>query len=97
MEKNITLRPYDRDVSDDVFSVLFYRDMHERPDGLTEIPAASYQLVISALELMRWEVKPGAEKDALNHTIALVEYLRDEQKDREWMRREMKNKEEVSK
>lgn len=96
MEKTITLRPYDRDISDDVFSVLFYRDMHERPDGLTEIPAASYQLVISALELMRWEVKPGPEKDALNHAIGLVERLREEQKDREWERRKTENKEEVS-
>lgn len=88
MEKNITLRPYDREVVNDIFSALFNNDMPDRPDGLTEIPAASYQLVISALELMRWEVSPGREKDALRTTIALVERLRDEQKEREFARRE---------
>lgn len=87
MEKNITLRPYDREVADDIFSVLFNRDMPDRPDGLTEIPAASYQLVISALELIRWEVSPGRDWEALRTTVALVERLRDEQKEREFARR----------
>lgn len=81
-----TLRPYDYDCADDVFSILFCKTGNVTEDGLTEIPAASYQLIVSALELMLWEVTGTKNRDALKSTISLVERLRDCQKMREWKR-----------
>lgn len=83
--KIVTLKPYDYDVADDVFSVLFYGSDKETEDGYREIPAASYQLVVSALELFRWEVI-GSNYDTLRKATAIVEMLRDKQKVREWKR-----------
>jgi len=52
-EKTITIRPYDYDAQQRVFALLFHGSGMSREDGLTEIPAASYQLVISSLELIK--------------------------------------------
>ena len=39
-DMNMTVKPYDYDVADALFPILF-RTNTEREDGLTEIPAAS--------------------------------------------------------
>lgn len=86
-EKTVTLIPYNREVADDVFSVLFNGSDFDTEDGLLEIPAASYQLAVSALEMIRWEVH-GADREILKKATGIVEMLRDRQKMREWKRRE---------
>ena len=85
-EMNVTLKPYDYDVADDVFSTLFYGSDKETEDGLKEIPAASYQLIVSALDMIRWEVH-GDDYVTLMNTKFLMEKLRDKQKMREWNRK----------
>lgn len=87
MEKTITLRPYDREVSDDVFSVLFNHIEYSTDDGLMEIPSASYQLVVSALESIRWDVS-GDDRKTIKMAISIIEGLRDRQKMREWSRKD---------
>lgn len=86
MEKTVTLRPYDHDVSDDVFSCLFNHIDQETETGLMEIPSASYQLIVSALEMVRWECT-GADLETIKRATAIVSGLRDQQKRREWNRR----------
>ncbi len=85
MEKVVNLKPYDREVAEDVFSVLFNHIEHETEDGLQEVPAASYQLVVSALECLRWDVR-GEDREILKRATGIVEELRDRQKMREWRR-----------
>lgn len=80
-ETTMTVKPYDYDVVDDLFPVLFITN-NNREDGLTEIPAASLQMVVSALELIRWEVR-GADHEIIKETIGIVAGLRDIQKNRE--------------
>ena len=86
-EKTVTLRPYDREVSDDVFSVLFNGIEYETEEGLMELPAASYQLVISALELIRWDVC-GDDAMTISNATAIIRCLRDRQELREWNRKD---------
>lgn len=86
-EKTVTLKPYDREVAYDVFSVLFNGIDFDTEDGLSEIPSASYQLVVSALEMIRWEVH-GADREIFKKATGIVEMLRDRQKMREWKRKE---------
>jgi len=88
MEKTVTLKPYDCDVADDVFSCLFRHTEHDREDGLTEMPSASYQLLISGMEDVLWELH-GDDRDTIRRALAITERLRDEQKKREWNRREV--------
>ena len=83
-DKTMTVKPYDYDVVDDLFPILFITN-NNREDGLTEIPAASLQMVVSALELIRWEVR-GADHEIIKETIGIIAGLRDEQKKREWKR-----------
>lgn len=85
-EKTIHVKPYDYDVADDVFSVLFYGTDKEQENGMLEIPAASYQLVVSALELIRWDVD-GEDYLTIRKALGIAEGLRDRQKRREWERR----------
>ena len=80
-DMNMTVKPYDYDVVDDLFPVLFITN-NTREDGLTEIPAASLQMVVSALELIRWEVR-GADHEIIKETIGIIAGLRDMQKNRE--------------
>jgi len=84
--KTATAKPYDYDSADDVFCVLFTQGL-DREDGLKEIPAASLQLVVSALEYIRYELKPGISKTYMNEVIYQCERLRDAQKKREWKRK----------
>lgn len=88
-DRMIVLSPFDYDVADKVFSSLFLENCrsYERDDGLTEIPAASYQMVVSALELFLWEVKDAEERKSIKQTIGIVQNLRDKQKMREWKRK----------
>lgn len=86
MEKVVNLKPYDREVAEDVFSVLFNHIEHETEAGLQEVPAASYQLVVSALECLRWDVR-GEDREILKRATGIVEELRDRQKMREWRRK----------
>lgn len=85
IEKAVNLKPYDRDVADDVFSVLFNHIDYETDEGLSEIPSASYQLVVSALEMIRWEVH-GEDYATIKKATGIVAGLRDRQKRREWAR-----------
>lgn len=80
-EKTMTVKPYDYDVVDDLFPILFITN-NNREDGLTEIPAASLQMVVSALELICWEVR-GADHEIIKETIGIIAGLRDIQKNRE--------------
>ena len=82
-EKTVTLRPYDADVVDDVFSVLFYGSDVETEDGLRELPADSYQLVISALDLIAWECKCEDEHNTIKEATRIIRRFRDKQKLRE--------------
>ena len=86
MEKTITLKPYDREVAEDVFSILFNNIENSTEDGLMELPSASYQLVVSALESIRWDVR-GDDRETIRVAISIVEGLRDKQKMREWRRK----------
>ena len=79
------LKAYNYDVSDEVFSALFCKGI-DREDGLKEIPAASLQLVVSALEYISWDFY-GENRAVIKTAKALVENLRDQQKMREWKRR----------
>ena len=84
-EKNITLKPYDYDVQNDVYTTLFCNMPYETENGCTEIPAASYQLVVSALECILWDVY-GKDRDVIKQACGIVSYLRDAQKMREYNR-----------
>lgn len=87
MEKAVTLKPFDWDVAEDVFSCLFNHIPGETEKGLMPIPAASYQLVVSALEMIRWDVS-GDDKETIKRAAAIVAGLRDQQKRREWAAKE---------
>lgn len=86
-DSTVKLVPYDYDVADEVFNRLFISagTKEQTEDGLCEIPAASYQLVVSALEYIRWETG-GEWHDTINRAISIAEDLRDWQKMREWKR-----------
>ena len=72
------------EIADKAFVGLFC-GKQDRGDGLAEIPHEGYQLVVSALEAIRWETR-GEDRDTINAAIAICEWLRDEQKKREWAR-----------
>jgi len=83
---SIKLEPYNYDVSDNVFSILFNGSDKETENGLQEIPAASYQLIVSALQLCAYDNLDGGERDIIHTATAIIERLRDQQKLREWRR-----------
>lgn len=85
-ELTVTLKPYDYDIQDKVFSTLFC-NVAVREDGLTEVPAASYQLVASALEYILWELSDPKDIETVKRARGIVEGLRDRQKCREWDRK----------
>jgi len=78
----ITLKPYDDDVQNAVFRALFCSSSYSTETGLQEIPADSYQLVVSALDLIRWEAK-GSDREIIKQAIQIVSRFRDQQKMRE--------------
>lgn len=81
------IKPYDNEVADAIFAKLFWTREYTTEDGLREIPAASYQMVVSALDLFLGEVKDEAKRKSIKQTIGVVQNLRDKQKMREWKRR----------
>ena len=85
MEKNVVLRPYDNGAAESVFNILFNHIDYETEDGLMELPSASYQLVVSALEYILWDLQ-GDSRDTIRKAISIVEGLRDKQSMREWQR-----------
>jgi hypothetical protein len=74
-----------RDLSDRVFSKLFFGSPYEH-DGLRECPSGGYQLVISALEAFRWEVNSQLDREIINRATGICENLRNAQKRREFLR-----------
>ena len=81
----IELKPYDKETAYTVFNALFCNGI-EREDGLTEIPSASLQLVVSALEYILWDVS-GEDRITIKKAVGITDWLRDQQKMREWERR----------
>lgn len=82
---------YEKDCANacaDLFHTCFYDSPYETEDGLREAPASAYQFVISALELFCWETKDRGDRMTLKQAAAICERLRDEQKYREWCRRQ---------
>lgn len=95
MEKTMVVKPYDRDVVDELTSVLLWKDMVDRGDGLMDIPAATLQLGINILESAKYYVadltqdlnKRASMREAILKAVGIMEHLRDAQKIREWNRK----------
>lgn len=75
-----------RDLSDRVFSKLFYNSPYSTEDGNRELPSGAYQLLVSGLELCRWEISGQKDREAINRVLGILEHLRDQQKQREYAR-----------
>lgn len=94
MEKTMTVKPYDRDVVDDLTTILLWKDMKDRGDGLMDIPAATLQLGLNILESAKYYMADLTEnldkrreyREAMSKAIGIMEGLRDVQKIREWKR-----------
>lgn len=94
MEKTMTVKPYDRDVVDELTTILMWKDMKDRGDGYMDIPAATLQLGINILESARYYMADLTEnldkrreyREAMSKAIGILEGLRDAQKIREWKR-----------
>lgn len=95
MEKTMVVKPYDRDVVDELTSILLWKDMVDRGDGYMDIPAATLQLGINILESAKYYVSDLTEdlnkraniRESMGKAISIMEHLRDVQKTREWKRR----------
>ena len=94
MEKTMVVKPYDRNVVEDLTTILLWKDMESREDGLMEIPAATYQLGINILESAKYYMSDLTEnldrrkeyRETMYKAIEIMEDLRDVQKRREWKR-----------
>lgn len=87
MEKTMVVKPYDSKVVEDLTTILLWKDMESREDGLMEIPAATYQLGVNILEAVKWEVT-GEDNKTIKKALGILEHLREEQKwSREWKRK----------
>lgn len=94
MEKTMLVKPYDRTVVEELTTVLLWKDMKDRGDGLMDIPAATIQLGINILEIAKYymsDLTDNLEKrreyrEAMYKAIGIMEDLRDVQKRREWKR-----------
>ena len=88
---NIDIKVYDYDAQEAVFSELFFsKDIKDTEDGMREIPAASYQLLISGLEQSLWLVPLSAVRDnreIIRQAIGILESARNRQKRVEFERR----------
>lgn len=91
MEKTMLVKPYDHDVVDELTTVLMWKDMVDRGDGLMDIPAATLQLGINILESAKYYMADLTEnldkrreyREAMLKAIIIMERLRDLQKIRE--------------
>ena len=94
MEKTMVVKPYDRDVVDELTTVLMWKDMVDRGDGYMDIPAATLQLGINILESAKYYMADITEnldkrekyRETMRSAIGIMEGLRDVQKIREWQR-----------
>ena len=96
MEKTMLVKPYDRDVVDELTAILLWPELFKdiRGDGLMDIPAATLQLGINILESARYYMSDLTEnldkrskcREAMCKAIGIMERLRDVQKIREWKR-----------
>lgn len=95
MEKTMVVKPYDYDVVDDLTSILMWKDMQDRGDGIMDIPAATLQLGINILENAKYYVadltedlnKRASMREAILKAVGIMENIRDTQKTREWKRK----------
>lgn len=95
MEKMMVVKPYDLNVVDELTSVLLWKDMMDRGDGLMDIPAATLQLGINILESAKYYMSDLTEnldkrreyRETIVKAIGIMEHLRDAQKIREWNRK----------
>ena len=83
--KTATIKPYDFHSADKAFEVLFTQGLAQG-NGLKEIPADSYQLVVAALEYILWDVT-GEDHTTIKKAVSICQRLRDQQKRREWKRK----------
>lgn len=91
MEKTMTVKPYDRNVVDELTTILLWKDMKDRGDGIMDIPAATLQLGINILESAKYYMADLTEdldkrreyREAMLKSIIIMERLRDLQKIRE--------------
>ena len=91
MEKTMTVKPYDRNVVDELTTILLWKDMKDRGDGIMDIPAATLQLGINILESAKYYMADLTEdldkrreyREAMLKAIIIMERLRDLQKIRE--------------
>ena len=76
------VKPYDYDAVDNIIHELFWsKDIKTNEDrGLVEIPAASYQLIISGLKCAAWMPDNREDRETIRKACRLLEDLRDEQK-----------------
>lgn len=94
MEKTMTVKPYDRNVVDELTTILLWKDMVDRGDGYMDVPAATLQLGINILESAKYYMADLTEdldkrreyREAMYKAIGIMEDLRDVQKRREWKR-----------
>lgn len=94
MEKTMTVKPYDRNVVDELTTILLWKDMKDRGDGYMDIPAATIQLGINILESAKYYMSDLTEnldkrekyRETMRSAISIMEGLRDVQKIREWKR-----------
>lgn len=94
MEKTMTVKPYDRNVVDELTTILLWKDMKDRGDGLMDIPAATLQLGINILESAKYYMSDLTEnldrrreyREAMSKAIEIMAYLHNTQKTREWAR-----------
>ena len=91
MEKTMVVKPYDRNVVDELTTVLMWKDMKDRGDGYMDIPAATLQLGINILESAKYYMADLTEnldkremyRETMRSAIGIMEGLRDLQKTRE--------------
>ena len=91
MEKTMVVKPYDRNVVDELTTILLWKDMKDRGDGIMDIPAATLQLGINILESAKYYMADLTEdldkrreyREAMLKAIIIMERLRDLQKIRE--------------
>ena len=94
MEKTMVVKPYDRNVVEELTTVLLWKDMKDRGDGYMDVPAATLQLGINILESARYYMSDLTEnldkrreyRESMSKAIGIMENLRDVQKIREWTR-----------
>ena len=78
----IDVKAYDHDAVDNIIHELFWsKDIKtDENRGLIEIPAASYQLIVSGLKCAAWMPDNREDREIIRKACHLIEDLRDKQK-----------------